>query len=327
VQHSAFKNSGFTLIELSIVLVIIGLIIGGIVAGQEMIGAAAVRAQISQIEKYNSAVNTFYVKYGYLPGDVPDPYASQFGFAARGAFPGEGDGNGRLDGIDSNNMGAIDCDAPFAGEQAMFWVDLSVAKLIEGGFNTATPVAIPGLISGSSVSLYFPAATIGRGNYITVFSGGWLCVAGSGNENSGPPYDDGLNYFSVAVIGSNQNPYLWNENPWGAASGNGDAGMTVAESYSIDNKIDDGLPQSGRVMAYDVTWEFWASGNQTANCCNADPSGGPVVAGDGVATPPTSITCFDNGSVGGATEKYSVGYQNGINVNCALIFKMEGAGR
>ena len=85
--HSRIKSPlkvGFTLIELSIVLVIIGLIIGGVLVGRDLISAAGVRAQISQIEKYQSAVNTFRGKYGYLPGDISDPTAQQYGFAARG---------------------------------------------------------------------------------------------------------------------------------------------------------------------------------------------------------------------------------------------------
>ena len=89
---------GFTLIELSIVLVIIGLIVGGVLVGQDLIRAAAVRAQVSQIEKYNTAVNTFRDKYGALPGDIQDPAASSFGFTPRGQLAGEGDGNGVIEG-------------------------------------------------------------------------------------------------------------------------------------------------------------------------------------------------------------------------------------
>jgi prepilin-type N-terminal cleavage/methylation domain-containing protein len=59
IRHRA----GFTLIELAIVLVIIGLIVGGILVGQDLINAAAVRAQVSQIEKYQTAVHTFQTKY------------------------------------------------------------------------------------------------------------------------------------------------------------------------------------------------------------------------------------------------------------------------
>src|ERR1700735_2969244 len=97
---------GFTLIELSIVLVIIGLIVGGVLVGQDLIRAADVRAQISQIEKYQTAVNTFRGKYGYLPGDIKDPDASSFGFQPRGPYAGEGDGNGILEGNENNASGA-----------------------------------------------------------------------------------------------------------------------------------------------------------------------------------------------------------------------------
>jgi prepilin-type N-terminal cleavage/methylation domain-containing protein len=49
-------KSGFTLIEMSMVMVIIGLVIGGILTGSDLINAATQRTQIAQIEKYNTAV-------------------------------------------------------------------------------------------------------------------------------------------------------------------------------------------------------------------------------------------------------------------------------
>ena len=56
----------------------------------------------------------------------------------------------------------------------------------------------------------------------------------------------------------------------------------------------------------------------------SDPGGGPVVVGDGVATAPSNGSCYDNGNSPGATEQYSMEYQNGANLNCALSFKMQG---
>ena len=52
-------NQGFTLIELSIVLVIIDLLVGGVLVGRDLIKSAEIHAQISQIEEYNTAVLTF----------------------------------------------------------------------------------------------------------------------------------------------------------------------------------------------------------------------------------------------------------------------------
>ena len=83
-----YTRGGFTLIEMAIVLVVIGLLAGAVLVGQSLIGAAAVRAQITQIEKYNTAANTFYSKYDALPGDIPAALVTQLGFTAMPVRPG-----------------------------------------------------------------------------------------------------------------------------------------------------------------------------------------------------------------------------------------------
>ena len=161
------SRSAFTLVELSIGLVIIGLIIGGILVGQDLINAAAIRSQISQIEKYQTAVRTVQLKYGYLPGDIPDPTAQAFGFKARGAFAGEGDGDGHLEGISSNAAGH-NSGGYMSGEETMFWVDLSTANLIDSSLNTDTPTA-NNAITGAFPQ-YLPKAKIGT-NYVSAWGG------------------------------------------------------------------------------------------------------------------------------------------------------------
>src|SRR6187549_3006919 len=71
MQTTTNRNQkGFTLIELSIVLVIIGLIVGGVLVGRDLIKAAQLRKQISQITDVNLGANTFKLKYNALPGDI-----------------------------------------------------------------------------------------------------------------------------------------------------------------------------------------------------------------------------------------------------------------
>src|SRR5579871_6353801 len=88
-------EQGFTLIELSIVLVIIGLIVGGVLVGQDLIKAAQIRAEVTQLERYNTAVNTFRSKYNGVPGDLLSAtnfFASVTGQASGTAGLGNGDG-------------------------------------------------------------------------------------------------------------------------------------------------------------------------------------------------------------------------------------------
>ena len=67
-MNNEFKK-GFTLVELSIVLVIIGLLIGGILVAQSLIDSTKMQAFIRQTGQYDSAIALFEDKFGDLPGD------------------------------------------------------------------------------------------------------------------------------------------------------------------------------------------------------------------------------------------------------------------
>jgi prepilin-type N-terminal cleavage/methylation domain-containing protein len=297
------NKHGFTLIELSIVLVIIGLIVGGVLVGQDLIRAAAVRAQVSQIEKYNTASNTFREKYNCLPGDCSD--AGNFGFTPRGPARAEGDGNGQIEGDwDGNGIPRM---VIIAGEAAMFWTDLSKAGLIEDSFTTATCCTFPSLsYSGASITLsstpslyqYIPEAKVGQGNFIHVYSPILCC-----NWTNG-----GINYFgllNIANVDSN-----------GDLSTTPTLSLSVAQASAIDMKMDDGLPQSGNVTAQFVGGNTieWASGTTASGVYGGSP--GTSVIG-------SSLTCYDNGGNTANPMQYSMSQNRGAGANCALSFRFQ----
>ena len=66
-NHS--NNKGFTLVEMAIVLIVIGIILGMVFKGRQLIDGAKVKSLQSNYTKIEAAVNTFYDRYGYYPGD------------------------------------------------------------------------------------------------------------------------------------------------------------------------------------------------------------------------------------------------------------------
>ena len=131
------QKTAFTLIELSIVLVIIGLIVGGVLVGQDLIKAAQIRAQMSEVEKLNTAVSTFRLKYNCLPGDCGNATT----FFTGGSQPEQvsnGDGNKRICGYYNATGGcngaahdSYGWDVTSAGESHRGWDHLAASGLVE----------------------------------------------------------------------------------------------------------------------------------------------------------------------------------------------------
>ena len=90
------KQRGFTLIEISIVLVIIALLLGGVLKGQSLIGNAKYNRWVNEIDAYRAAFYTFQQTYGALPGDFNK--ASTRLKLPSGVSVRNGNGNNTIDG-------------------------------------------------------------------------------------------------------------------------------------------------------------------------------------------------------------------------------------
>lgn len=220
-RKTRVKQHGFTLIELSIVLVIIGLIAGGILVGQDLIKAATIRSSVKQLDQYNSAVNTFRDKYGALPGDVTPAKIVRFGLpdaatSVRTGSIGLGDGDGLLNACGAN-VRAFGC------ETAWLWNDLAFAQLIPDPLNNATntPTGTAIALSATNWSSYIPKTRLRDSAQISAFN------------------MTGRNYFLIANQISTSSSPAYASTP----------GVTVREANDIDSKVDDGFPRTGTVLA------------------------------------------------------------------------------
>ncbi len=164
------KNSteaGFTLVEIAIVLVIIGLLLGGILKGQEMITQARIKNIINDFNGVTVAVTSYQDRYRAIPGDDLNASARWTVQA-----PASGDGNGVIKGLYNALSGAA---APgTAAESNLFWQHLRIA-----GF-------VPGLTTGA-----------GSGTQPTNAAGGMIGV------ESGVPGTNGLGFTSLIVCFAN----------------------------------------------------------------------------------------------------------------------------
>ena len=214
------KKQAFSLVELSIVLVILGLLTGGILAGESLIHAAELRAITTEYNRYYSAMNAFRDKYFQLPGDMNN--AVSFWGAADGSTGNtaacattQGTGTQTCNGNGDNQILA----STASEERTRFWQHLANAGLIEGNY---TGILSSGnMVGGTNV----PPSKLGG-----AAAWGISClgnVTGSAYLPDGS-YGNAFNFVTrPAAMGAISPPDVWN----------------------IDSKMDDGKPVTGKLRA------------------------------------------------------------------------------
>ena len=102
------RQSGFTLVEIAIVLVIIGLLLGGVLKGQSLIASAKYKNLNSQAQSIETAVYAYQDKYKYLPGDDPQ-FTTRGCTVPTGFTAAKGNGNGQITEYTSSLVGLVAC--------------------------------------------------------------------------------------------------------------------------------------------------------------------------------------------------------------------------
>jgi len=180
-------QTGFTLIELAIVLVIIGLLLGGVLKGQELINSAKVKNMASDIKNIQIYVYSYQDKFKALPGD--DRAATTHVAATK-----NGNGDGEIN-------GAWNDDATANSEAFNFWQHVRLAGLASGPTDTAAATYLPTNNEGGAVGIQSkPNKTItGLTGSFAVCTGG---IVGKLAKQLDSQLDDGLTDKGSVMVAS-----------------------------------------------------------------------------------------------------------------------------
>lgn len=220
-------QSGFSLVELSIVLVILGLLTGGILGGQALIRAAELRATSTALQRYESSVQTFRDKYFSLPGDMTN--ATQFWGSLAGTGSDAACQNTAATGLptcNGNGDGWINNNSVNGGERFRAFQHLANAGLIEGRYT---------------------------GTHVTADWWGWQAGV---NVPQGKISDTAFSFMAINWVvgpteslfeGTRQSNYLALLN---SSVSNNVPFLRPEEAWNIDTKLDDGRPGIGKILVY-----------------------------------------------------------------------------
>lgn len=219
MSPSNSPKNGFTLVELSLVIVIIGLLVSAVFAGRSLMEQAKLRKVLSDIESIRLLTNTFKLEYDELPGDLSNA-TSYWGNPGSGGA-NNGNGNRRID----NRESPVSNLDPVKIENYAAWRHLQLAKLYPNLF-TGTGSHNPSLLwpndTNPRLGVKLPEAALsGRWYNFWHHSGANDIYGKSGN-----------------AINLNGGSSLW----WNSA-------VSAKEAASLDTKADDGAADTGIISS------------------------------------------------------------------------------
>ncbi|MDB2414349.1 prepilin-type N-terminal cleavage/methylation domain-containing protein [Rickettsiales bacterium] len=234
-------NKGFTLVEIAIVIVIIGLILAGVVSGQDLIKQAQIRSVINNINKYNTAINTFTIKYHGVPGDLLNAHEFWGSDCDSTAANCNGDGSRLVEWVatagQNSNL-----------ENLRAWQHLSLAGLVNASYTGV--YAYP-----TFINVTMPPASVDGGCYSYLVTG-TTSTTYTGRFGS---MKNGLYIGKPSLVADYQGRLC--SAPL----------FEPIEAYSIDLKVDDALPNSGSMQVRTA---------ETTGCIGANQEGDDSSAND-----------------------------------------------
>lgn len=211
-------KQGFSLIELSIVIVILGLLVGGILAGRSLIEAAEKRKMAANIKSYETAAIAFKEQYGALPGDLNN--ATEY-WLAEDPDVANGNANGAIASGGATVVGS-------KRENLQLWKHLALAGLIKGEY--AGMIITPWYEAGTNLPEIAP-------NLVT-------------DINNQPAYwtdmEAGL-YYIIGGLGQSGTHYFLSN-----SSTRSENSLSLEEIYLLDKKFDDADDRSGNIVLVNI---------------------------------------------------------------------------
>ncbi len=268
------KKTGFSLIELSIVLIILGLLIAGVTGGAALIKSAELRAGAVEANAWKAAVSTFVTKFENYPGDYNNNLTLGAAAVTTGApasfssgvtpklgtgnavgttyFPNQNDTieaencEGVMAMIDLKNVGATDFIPFLPGNTAVAAGSNTCTTANAFALPSSTGTSTTGTLNPSKVKnagWTFDGAVTGSANLMTLTN----ATTGGGIAFPGSNYAVLTGSIPAGTILSATSSIIKSN---GGAATRAVASLTPVDAQALDFKVDDGRPSSGDVVGF-----------------------------------------------------------------------------